>query len=331
MGLDLNEAVPKWEIVQTSRGRSAEAATIDGVVFHHGHQPEITTGEREIARLVVLAGAAITFLDDGNPICRSRGQSDVKMATAGNLIGVVVFTERRAVAALVRGDFFDNDLNIDRDGVGVLFEFPYEQVASIELEMKNKVFGGTKPVGMWIHARNPYGAGIRLDVAGQTTLEGRGSNVNDLDAVFRRIADAVADHSLPHVYPEARSWIEDYLAEGPQISDEGNPIALFESEDESDPMPLVSLSPPTRSDHVVPTLPDSSEPVQDPVDPSISKTTQVPAAPTEIDTAPALGTTEAPVPLKVAKFCATCGVRFEDNAAFCAKCGSPRPGKPVDG
>lgn len=313
MSLRLNEAIPKWEVVQTSRGSSTASATMEGVELYDQRQPVVATGEREIARLVVVVGAAVTFRTNGDPA--NRGYDDIKMATAGNLIGSAVFTNRRVVGSVIRGDFFGNKLNIDRDGVGVLFEFPYEQVGALELEMKQKAFGGNKPIGIWMHARDPYGAGLRLDVQGSLALNGRSRRVDDLAELFSEVADAVALHSRPHVYPEAGALIDAYLSEGPTTSDEGNPTVLLEPEGATGPMPLVSIT-------------EAPPPPVDSSDQSREEESETPPS-TEVVAEPASGVVANQVIL--ASFCAQCGARFDGEAAFCSDCGTRRLSKAAGG
>lgn len=313
MSLRLNEAIPKWEVVQTSRKSSTISATMEGVELYDQRQPVLTTGEREIARLVVVVGAAVTFRTNGDPA--NRGYDDIKMATAGNLIGSAVFTNRRVVGSVIRGDFFGNKLNIDRDGVGVLIEFPYEQVGALELEMKQKAFGGNKPIGIWMHARDPYGAGLRLDVQGSLALNGRSRRVDDLAELFSEVADAVALHSRPHVYPEAGALIDAYLSEGPTISEEGNPTVLLEPEGATEPMPPVSIS-------------SGPPPSADTSDGSREEASETPST-TEVVAKPASRADEDRVIL--ARFCAKCGARFDDDSAFCSDCGTRRLSKAESG
>ena len=128
------------------------------------------------------------------------------------------------------------------------------------------------------------------------------------------IADAVALHSLPHVYAEARDLIDDYMENGPTTSDEGNPIVVFEREDETGPMPLVSISEVSSSD------PDTEDPRSD-GEPADLQSTDAEAASDEL----------APIERVVlAGFCGKCGSTFEGDAEFCSECGTQRQSKIVD-
>ena len=284
--IKLLEGVPVF--LMTEPGKNLGDFIHDVRVDRSLLQPVFTNDETELSRLVGEMTLIVGVLEDGSR--EVVGHNGAQMVKAPFLVGVVVFTETRIVGVMAAGDFFAGvTFQADRDGRVVVFEVPYEQIAAIELETKAKMLGGTKPIGLMVHVRNPYLAALRLKVKGETTLAKQGRRIDDLPRRFERIAGAIAHHSRPYAYPEARAEIDRYLATGARSDEEGNLIALFEPDDWTGAAPAMELEPPGGE-----------------------------------STVSAAAASVAAGQGRLAGFCGDCGAAFSGEETTCVQCGAPR-------
>lgn len=223
----MGQAVPAFEVVVGSPDRAIPCQVLDRVSLHPTAQPVLENGEAELARFVVSIHGAVSIGEDGSAAGPDASGAQALIKT-GESAGVVVFTDRRLVAALAIGDFVGMRLDHDRDQRAVMTSLDYSALDSMELVSRKKLLGGRRPVGFQLAVMTPAMAALQIEPIGETNLELQSTKGSDLNAWFHRLVKAVCDHRLPKSDGAAADRLRRTRDGTYEKNEDGDPVAIFD-------------------------------------------------------------------------------------------------------